>query len=135
MNSLMLLWNRHSKRTKESSLLQEKLVSILIVDDDRRMRESLRDLLAFYDLHSTLAENGQQALEFLNDKHFDLVLLDIEMPEKNGFQVMSDIDNHHSDTDVIVLSGKASFENARQAFVWAPKIFLINPMIPLSWST
>ncbi|MCK5648910.1 MAG: diguanylate cyclase [Gammaproteobacteria bacterium] len=110
--------------------MQEKPVSILIVDDDLRMRESLRDLLAFYDLHSTLAENGQQALEFLNNNAFDLVLLDIEMPEKNGFQVMSEIDHHYSATDIIVLSGKASFENARQAFSLGAKDFLNKPYDP-----
>lgn len=110
--------------------MQEKSVSILIVDDDLRMRESLRELLAFYDLHSTLAENGQQALEFLKNKPFDLVLLDIDMPKKNGFQVMSEINLHYSATDIIVLSGKASFENARQAFSLGAKDFLNKPYDP-----
>lgn len=110
--------------------MQEKSVAILIVDDDLRMRESLRELLAFYDLHSTLAENGQQALEFLKNKPFDLVLLDIDMPKKNGFQVMSEINLHYSATDIIVLSGKASFENARQAFSLGAKDFLNKPYDP-----
>ena len=113
-----------------SSILQEKSASILIVDDDLRMRESLRDLLAIYDMSSTLAANGQQALEYLVNNRFDLVLLDIEMPNMNGFQVMSEINAHYSGTDTIILSGEASFENARQALCLGAKDFLNKPYNP-----
>ncbi len=113
-----------------SSILQEKPASILIVDNDLRMRESLRDLLEIYGINSTLAENGQQALGYLVNNHFDLVLLDIEMPKMNGFQVMSEINAHYSGTDIIILSGKASFENARQALCLGAKDFLNKPYNP-----
>lgn len=111
-------------------ILQETPGSILIVDDDRRMRESLKDLLTIYNMDSTLAENGQQALEYLTDNHFDLVLLDIEMPKKNGFQVMKAIHDLYPGTDVIILSGKASFGNAQKAFRLGAKDFLNKPYSP-----
>ena len=109
---------------------QENPFSILIVDDDLRMRESLRDLLAIYGRNSTLSEGGQQALEYLDSDHYDLVLLDIEMPKIDGFQVMSEIHEHHCETDVIVLSGKASFENARKAWHLGAQDFLNKPYNP-----
>ena len=113
-----------------SVITQEQAMSVLIVDDDRHMRESLRDLLATYDIKSTLAEDGQQALEFLAKKHFDLALLDIEMPKINGLQLMKEIFDHYSDTDIIVLSGEASFENARQAMRMGAHDFLNKPCSP-----
>ena len=113
-----------------SVITQEQAMSVLIVDDDRHMRESLRELLLTYDIKCSLAEDGQQALELLADNHFDLALLDIEMPKINGLQLMKEIFDHYSDTDIIVLSGEASFENARQAMRMGAHDFLNKPCSP-----
>lgn len=109
---------------------KEKQFFILIVDDDPIMRESLRELLAIYDMNCTLAEDGQQALEYLNSDYFDLILLDLEMPKINGFQVMKEIQIHYSETDVIILSGEDSFENARKAWHMGAQDFLKKPYNP-----
>ncbi len=55
---------RHAEPVKQA-------ISILIVDDDRLMRNSLRDLLEVYDMNCTLAEDGQQALTHLSNNPFD----------------------------------------------------------------
>lgn len=112
------------------STSQQNPFSILIVDDDLRMRESLKELLAIYDMDSTLAEDGQQALNLLNHNSFDLVLLDLEMPKINGFQVMNEIHDHYSETDIVVLSGHASFESARKAWKLGAQDFLKKPYKP-----
>ena len=103
---------------------------ILIVDDNLRMRESLSELLAIYDMNSTLSEGGAQALELLDSEHFDLVLLDLEMPDVDGFQVMNKIHHDYPDTDIIILSGKTSFENALKAWRMGAQDFLKKPYIP-----
>lgn len=103
---------------------------ILVVDDNQRMRESLSELLAVYGLNSTLSESGSQALYLLESEHFDLVLLDIEMPQMDGFQVMSKIHEHYPDTDIIILSGKSSFENALKAWRMGAQDFLEKPYVP-----
>ena len=105
----------------------KQAISILIVDDDRLMRNSLRDLLEVYDMNCTLAEDGQQALSHLSNNPFDLVLLDIKMPEINGLQVMNEIHDSYAGTDVIILSGEASFENSRTAFRLGADDFLKKP--------
>ena len=109
---------------------QEKQFFILIVDDDQRMRESLKELLAIYDMNCTLAEDGQQALEYLNRDYFDLILLDLQMPKIDGFQVMKEIQVHHSETDIIILSGENSFDNARKAWHLGAQDFLKKPYNP-----
>ncbi|MCK5647968.1 MAG: diguanylate cyclase [Gammaproteobacteria bacterium] len=103
---------------------------ILIVDDNQRMRESLSELLAIYGMNSTLSESGSQALDLLESEHFDLVLLDLEMPRIDGFQVMSKIHEHYPDTDIIILSGKTSFENALKAWRMGAQDFLKKPYVP-----
>jgi diguanylate cyclase (GGDEF)-like protein/PAS domain S-box-containing protein len=109
---------------------QEKQFFILIVDDDQKMRESLKELLAIYDLNSTLAKDGQQALDYLDRDYFDLVLLDLEMPEIDGFQVMKQIQLYHSETDIIILSGESSFDNARKVWSLGAQDFLQKPYDP-----
>ncbi len=108
----------------------KKQFFILIVDDDQNMRESLRELLAIYDMNCTLAEDGQQALEYLKSDYFDLILLDLEMPKINGFHVMKEIQIHYSEIDVIILSGADSFENARKAWHMGAQDFLKKPYNP-----
>jgi len=121
------------KNTKQQTEINsaKKSFSILVVDDDLHMRKSLRDLLEIYGMNSTLADDGQQAIELLNNNHFDLVLLDINMPKKNGLQVMNEINHHYSETHIIVLSGETSFENTRQAFRMGANDFLNKPYKPL----
>ncbi len=112
------------------SIYQEKKLSILIVDDDLRMRESLRELMTMYNMATTLAEDGLQALEYLKREFFDLVLLDIEMPKVNGLQVMREIHTHYPETHIIVLSGNATFENARKVLRMGAEDFLSKPYDP-----
>jgi len=113
-----------------SPAANEHSMSILVTDDDLRMRESLRDLLDAYGMQCSMAEDGQQALDLMNHRHYDLVLLDLQMPKLDGLQVMSKMHDQHPDTDFIVLSGEASFENARTALRMGARDFLNKPFNP-----
>jgi diguanylate cyclase (GGDEF)-like protein len=112
------------------SISQKKQFFILIVDDDQKMRESLKELLAIYDLTSTLAKDGQEALAYLEKDYFDLILLDLHMPNIDGFQVMKAIQIYHSETDIIILSGENSFKNARKVWQLGAQDFLEKPYDP-----
>jgi diguanylate cyclase (GGDEF)-like protein/PAS domain S-box-containing protein len=82
---------------------------VLLVDDDIRMRESLSDLLGLYDCHPVLAGSGVEAVEKLQQSPFDVLLLDLNMPELDGHGVLDFINRHDIDTLVIVVSGECSF--------------------------
>ncbi|CAB5133165.1 Chemotaxis regulator - transmits chemoreceptor signals to flagellar motor components CheY [Olavius algarvensis associated proteobacterium Delta 3] len=69
-------------------------VSILVVDDVRLDREILRHHLEAQGHHPVLAENGQQAMQILEQRRFDLVLLDIVMPVMDGYQVLERMKSH-----------------------------------------
>ncbi len=85
---------------------------VLIVDDDSRMCESLKALLSNQGYILKTCNSGKKAIEYLNKDDFDLVLLDIVIPDMNGYQIMDYINNQSPDTLVIVITGHASIKSA-----------------------
>jgi len=85
---------------------------ILIVDDEPRMCESLRSLLSGHDYEIFTANSGTKAMEILSQEAFDLVLLDMVIPDMDGHQLMDYISNQYPDTFVIVITGYASLDSA-----------------------
>jgi CheY-like chemotaxis protein len=65
--------------------------TVLIVDDDRRLRETIAELLAEDGYRVVTAEHGARALERLRGEHVCMVLLDLMMPTKSGWQVLADL--------------------------------------------
>ena len=100
---------------------------ILIVDDEPRMCDSLKALLSgqSYDIHT--GNSGREAIEYLAGNSFDLVLLDMVMPDMDGFQVMDYIEHHSPDTLVIVITGHASTESAVKALRSGANDYLTKP--------
>jgi PAS domain S-box-containing protein len=88
---------------------------ILIVDDEPRMCESLKILLNNngYEVHTS--NDGHEAIKCLAENDFDLVLLDIVLPDMDGFQVMDFINQQHPDTMVIIITGHISMESTLKA--------------------
>ena len=67
------------------------LRSVLIVDDTQDIRELLSIQVEMIGLEAVSVSNGRQALELLHSRPFDMVLLDIMMPEVNGYQVLEEM--------------------------------------------
>jgi two-component system response regulator MprA len=65
--------------------------TVLIVDDDRRLRETIAELLAEDGYRVVTADHGARALERMRGEHVCMVLLDLMMPTKSGFQVLSEL--------------------------------------------
>jgi CheY-like chemotaxis protein len=91
---------------KEDVLLGKK---VLIVDDDVRNLFALTTALERFGLEVTSAESGKEAIEFLNDTYADIVLMDIMMPEMDGYETMKNIrrDDKHKDLTIIAVTAKA----------------------------
>ena len=85
---------------------------ILIVDDEPRMCESLRMLFGRKGYEVCTAGSGAEARAILQDRQFDVALLDMVMPDTNGHQLMDLINQKSPDTDVIIITGNASLEFA-----------------------
>jgi len=85
---------------------------ILIVDDEPRMCDSLKVLLGNDGYEIQIRHNGQEALEALAKNDFDLVLLDLVLPDINGAEIMDHIESQAQETFVIVITGHASSDSA-----------------------
>lgn len=96
------------KRIEKLTSPREKLRKILVVDDDLTQAEFVEEILATEDYMSDIATSGEMALDLLQKKPYDLVILDLLMPEIDGFQVMTKISGSPktNKTPVIILTGK-----------------------------
>ena len=104
--------------------------TILVVDDDVRMTQSVRELLAAYGYSSMAAGGGEEALRVLAEHDIDLMLLDLNMPGVDGYQVMRQVSEHHPGTDIVVISGETTFESATEALRNGAQDFLRKPYAP-----
>lgn len=103
---------------------------VLVVDDEVRMRSSVGDLLQAYGHQCELAAGGEEALGLLSAGSIDLMLLDLNMPGIDGYQVMREVRENYPDTDVIVVSGETTFESATEALRCGAQDFLRKPYAP-----
>jgi diguanylate cyclase (GGDEF)-like protein/PAS domain S-box-containing protein len=92
-----------------------KPTSFLVVDDELRVRESLVTLLQRQWSDIIQAEDGEEAISLIQQRHFDLIILDLNMPKKSGDQVLAFIRDNNIQTTVIVLSGETSINKVTEA--------------------
>jgi CheY-like chemotaxis protein len=91
--------------TEEKGSFQEKN-KILLVDDDSAIRRILRRVLSGEGYDVVTAANGEEALELAAANHFDLVLLDLNMPEKDGWETFEELTECHPLLPVIVITAR-----------------------------
>lgn len=84
------------------------MISILVVDDEKSMAEALRDNLEFEGYHVDMAFGGKLAVDRLKAAHYNLIMLDVMMPDMDGFQVLKEIRKGDPDVPVIFLTACAS---------------------------
>src|SRR3954470_6464361 len=97
---------------EDRSRLMSQSARILIVDDEATIRLTLGTLLKRTGYEVTSAENGHEAVRLLEQQHFDLMLVDLKMPEMDGMQVVAAARQRQADLAIIVLTGHGSLETA-----------------------
>jgi DNA-binding NtrC family response regulator len=100
---------------EESQTLSAPRGRILIIDDEADIRESLETLFSMEDYTVDMAVNGIEGLRRFEKSSFDLVLLDLMMPDRSGLEVLGDIRQRDSETPVIMLTAYGSAEVAVKA--------------------
>lgn len=122
-----------SGRTAVQIASGEQEGSILIVDDDEGNRTMLSRRLQRLGFQTTTAENGRSALEKLKGARFDLMLLDIQMPELNGYQVLECLkaDPAIRDIPVVVLSASDETERIARCIEMGAEDYLPKPFDPI----
>jgi len=107
--------------------------NLLVVDDNRVNRLLLGRALEQLGHTVTFAENGRQALEVLRRRPFDLVLLDIEMPEMDGYQVLEALaaDPHLRDLPVVMMSSIEEVDSVARCIEMGAEDYLFKPVNPV----
>jgi CheY-like chemotaxis protein len=107
--------------------------SLLVVDDNSMNRIMLSRYLAKLGYSATLVENGHQALEKLQSEPFDLVLLDVEMPEMDGYQVLERLKANPRlrDIPVIMISAVEELESVVRCIELGAQDYLPKPFNPV----
>lgn len=82
------------------------MIEVMLVDDHKMIREGIRQLIEFNDDIKVVyeAENGKDALKYLEDSSVDIILLDINMPVMDGISTLSEIRNRRIDVKVLMLT-------------------------------
>lgn len=89
--------------------------TILVTDDEKSIRNSLRDILEFEDYQVLEAENGEEVFDLLGDHSIDLMLLDIKMKGMDGMEILSKLKEQNRHFPVIMISGHGNIEIAVEA--------------------
>jgi two-component system response regulator AtoC len=106
------------------------LAKILIVDDEKLIREFLLETLKRHDYEVIAVENGKKAFQALENTTFDLVITDMKMPDFTGIEVLKKAKAASPATVVIVITAYASIENAVEAMRLGAFNYLIKPFTP-----
>ena len=105
-------------------------LKILVVDDESRMRKLVRDFLVKEDYDIIEAADGKQALDiFYSNKDISLIILDVMMPEINGFEVCKEI-REASDVPIVMLTAKGEERDELQGFKIGVDEYISKPFSP-----
>lgn len=103
---------------------------LLIVDDENETRTGLRNYFPWQEIGFEIAgeaENGADALTFIELEHVDVVLTDIKMPVMDGLELAHEISRKRLPIKIVFLSGHKEFEFAQKALVYGVKNYIIKP--------
>ncbi len=101
---------------------------VLVVEDDGDLRDLLVETLTRWGYHVTSAGNGTEALTLLEGRLFDVALLDIWLPGKDGLQLLEEIKRHDSTLEVVMMTGDPLVSTAVQALKAGAYDYLIKPL-------
>jgi DNA-binding NtrC family response regulator len=104
--------------------------SILIVDDEEIVRRSHLRSLAGTGCHTEAAADGSEALQVMERRPFDVVLLDLRLPGLDGMEVLKTIKSRWPDSEVVVITGYPSIESAKEAVRLGAQNYIAKPVGP-----
>src|SRR6266478_3275253 len=103
------------------------LGSILIIDDEAAIRESLETLLELEGYRIATAETGEEGLARIAERPYDLILLDFALPDRNGLEILNDIHDRDPNLAVIMITAYGTVENAVRAMQGGAVNFVQKP--------
>jgi len=103
---------------------------IMVVDDEEAMRESLSGWIIKQGYQVQTAGSGPEALSYLAQDSYDLLLIDIKMPEMDGLELLRLVKSEHPQVLVIMITAYGSIENAIESMKRGADDYLLKPFDP-----
>jgi DNA-binding NtrC family response regulator len=100
---------------------------VLIIDDEKAIRNALRDILQFEKFEVEEAADGAEGVRLAEAGGFDLVLCDIKMPKMDGMEVLAKLQETHPDLPVVMISGHGTIDTAVEAIKKGAYDFISKP--------
>src|SRR5215471_4755514 len=101
--------------------------SILVIDDEAEIREGLELLLKTEGYQVSMAETAQSGLARLGEQPFDLLLLDVSLPDRNGIELLKDIRRQDQHIPIVLITAYGSIDMARAAFKSGAMDYITKP--------
>jgi DNA-binding NtrC family response regulator len=103
---------------------------ILVVDDEDIVLESCQAVFELDGFEAQFAPNADKALAAINNTEFDLLLIDVKMPKKDGMYLMRKIKQQWPDIPIIVMSGYYTTDTIQEAMSMGAATFIAKPFEP-----
>ncbi len=103
-------------------------VKVLVVDDQFSDRELAKDILEIENFSVETAESGEEAIEKLKNKNFNILLSDLMMPKVDGIQLIKYIKENNIDTEIIIMTAYATIETAKEAIKLGAFDYITKPL-------
>lgn len=104
------------------------MAKILIIDDERAIRNTLKDILSFEKHNVDLAEDGVEGIKLTEDNTYDLIFCDIKMPQMDGIEVLEVLHETIPETPVVMISGHGTIDTAVEAIKKGAFDFISKPL-------
>jgi len=101
---------------------------ILVIDDERAIRNTLKEILEYEKYQVDLAENAIQAQDLIKGNEYNVVLCDIKMPDMDGLELLPILIHVHPDTPVVMISGHGNIDTAVEAIKKGAYDFIEKPL-------
>ncbi len=108
--------------------MTRETMTILLVDDEKRLLETTKKIFEKMGINVVTAKNGKEALEIVSTRPIDVIFLDVKMPGFDGMKALREIKRTNPLTEVIILTGHASMEDAVEGLKQGAMDFLIKPL-------
>lgn len=108
--------------------MEKQKKNILIVDDDQSILHIFTRILQKQGYNTAIAETGQEAMEKLQERKYDLALVDMKLPDTNGTDLLTKLRASQPETVLIVITGFASLEDASKVIDRGAVAYLVKPV-------
>ncbi|RLD69292.1 MAG: sigma-54-dependent Fis family transcriptional regulator [Bacteroidetes bacterium] len=104
------------------------MAKILVIDDEKPIRNTLKEILEYEDHQVEIASDGFEGLEKAKENTYDIILCDIKMPNMDGIEVLEKLEELSPDVPVVMISGHGSVETAVEALKKGAYDFIEKPL-------